>query len=54
VGHAAMETFLVMNGHKLAADVDEQEHVILAVAGSTMEREEFTEWVKGHVVLREG
>ena len=54
VGHAAMETFLVMNGHKLVADVDEQERVILAVAGSTMEREEFTEWVQAHVVRRSG
>src|SRR5436190_490291 len=25
VGHAAMETFLVLNGHELSADVDEQE-----------------------------
>ena len=54
VGHAAMETFLVMNGHMLVADVDEQERVILAVAGSTMEREEFTAWVRAHVVPREG
>jgi death-on-curing protein len=54
VGHAAMETFLVMNGHEFVADVDEQERVILAVAGSTMEREEFTEWVKAHVVPHEG
>jgi len=49
-----METFLVMNGHRLVADVDEQEGVILAVAGSTMEREEFTEWVQAHVVRRSG
>jgi len=54
VGHAAMETFLVMNGHEFVADVDEQERVILAVAGSTMEREEFTEWVMAHVVPHEG
>ena len=54
VGHAAMETFLVLNGHKLMAGVDEQEHIILAVAGGTMEREEFTEWVKAHVVRRSG
>ena len=31
----------------------EQERVILAVAGSKMEREEFTEWVKAHVEPRE-
>ena len=52
VGHAAMETFLVMNGCEFAADVDEQERVIFAVAGSKMERDEFTEWVKAHVVPR--
>ena len=54
VGHAAMETFLVMNGHEFTAHVDEQERIILAVAGSTMEREEFTEWVMAHAVLRVG
>ena len=52
VGRAAMEIFLVMNGYEFAADVDEQERVIFAVAGSKMEREEFTEWVKVHVVAR--
>lgn len=49
VGHAAMETFLVMNGYELTGDVDEQERVILTLAASTMEREEFTEWVRAHI-----
>jgi len=53
-GHAAMVLFLDLNGYDFADDLDEQERVILAVAGSTMEREEFTEWVKAHVTLREG
>ena len=52
VGHAAMETFLLINGHEFDADVDEQERVIFAVAGSKMEREEFTEWVKQHIRKR--
>jgi death-on-curing protein len=52
VGHAAMESLLVLNGHELVGDVDEQERVILAVAGSTMKRKEFTEWVKAHVQPR--
>ena len=52
VGHAAMETFLLLNGHEFAAGVDEQEQVIFAVAGSKMQREEFTDWVKAHVVER--
>ncbi len=32
VGHAAMETFLVMNGCELEASVDEQERVMLQMA----------------------
>jgi death-on-curing protein len=31
-GHAAMETFLVLNGFELDASVDEQEQIILQVA----------------------
>jgi death-on-curing protein len=52
VGHATMETFLVLNGHELRAPVEEQERVVLAVAAGTMKREEFTEWVRGCVVER--
>ena len=50
VGHAAMETFLVLNGHELAGDVDEQEAVILAVAAGQTSREEFTARVQTHTV----
>jgi death-on-curing protein len=52
VGHVAMETFLVLNGYELAADVDEQERVVLGVAAGTVGREEFTTWVKAHLVER--
>src|SRR5437879_13762603 len=45
VGHAALETFLVLNGWELAADLDEQEEVMLRLAASSLEREEFTAWV---------
>jgi len=48
VGHAAMETFLVLNGHELSAPIDEQERAILKLAASQMTREEFTEWVSTH------
>lgn len=51
-GHAAMETFLVLNGYEIRASVDEQEHVILRVAAGDMTREEFTAWLRGHVVQR--
>jgi death-on-curing protein len=50
--HAAMEMFLMRNGHEIAADVDEQEAVFLGVAAGTVGREHFTEWVKAHVVRR--
>ena len=49
-GHAAMLLFLDLNGCDFVDILDEQERVILAVAGSTMEREEFTEWVKAHTM----
>ncbi len=32
VGHAAMETFLVLNGYEISADADEQEQVVLRLA----------------------
>ena len=50
VGHFAMETFLVLNGTEIVAPVDEQEQVIMQLAGGEMEREEFTEWLRTHIV----
>jgi len=50
IGHAAMETFLVMNGFELAADVDDSESVILRLAAGGLERLPFTEWVVQHVI----
>jgi death on curing protein len=52
VGHAAMETFLVLNGYEIEASVDEQERVVLAVAGGRMSRAELSEWLTRHVVER--
>jgi death-on-curing protein len=52
VGHAVIDTFLVLNAHELQADVDEQEQVILSVAASTMGRDDFTRWIRQHLVLR--
>lgn len=49
VGHAAMETFLVLNGWEIAAGVDEQEQVILQLAAGTLKREDFTAWVQSHL-----
>jgi death-on-curing protein len=52
-GHAAMEVFLVLNGYEIRTTVDEQEHVILQVAASEIDREEFTAWLRSHIVAKE-
>jgi death on curing protein len=52
VGHAAMETFLVLNGHELRASVAEQERVFLCVAAGTMGRVDFTAWILAHLAVR--
>jgi len=50
IGHAALEVFLVLNGHQLDATVDDAERVILGVAAGTMGREEFARWIREHLV----
>ncbi|GAB3556711.1 type II toxin-antitoxin system death-on-curing family toxin [Spirosoma fluminis] len=50
IGHAIMEVVLVMNGLELKASVAEQEHVILQVADGKLTREQFTDWVRQHVI----
>jgi death-on-curing protein len=50
IGHAAMETFLVLNGFELAASVDEQEKVILQVASGKLGQDKFTDWLRAHLV----
>jgi len=49
IGHAAMETFLVLNGFQLNAEVDDSESVILRLAAGELERIAFTAWVVEHV-----
>ena len=48
IGHAAMETFLIINGYELHATVDEQERIMLDLAAGNLLRDIFTEWVKQH------
>jgi death-on-curing protein len=54
IGHAALETFLVLNGWELVAGVDEQEVVILRLAAGTLKRDEFTAWVRSHLHRQPG
>lgn len=49
IGHAAMETFLVLNGYELVANVDDAERVILTLAAGQLTREEFLEWVSSNI-----
>ena len=48
VGHAAMETFLVLNGADFICSFNEQEHIMLDLAAGKIDRAEFTNWVKKH------
>jgi len=48
IGHAAMETFLLLNGYEIDCDVDEQECVVLQLAAGDLSRNAFTEWVRLH------
>jgi death on curing protein len=45
-GHAAMEVFLILNGQEISASVDEQEHIILAVASGRIGRDAFVDWLE--------
>jgi death-on-curing protein len=47
-GHAAMETFLALNGMEINAFVDEQERVVLAIASGAQEHDAFVEWLQGN------
>ena len=49
-GHAAMETFLVMNGYEVVASVDESEQVMLDVASGRIDRERLAAWLQARVV----
>jgi death on curing protein len=50
VGHAAMETFLLLNGHEVACDVDEQECVMLRLAAGELSRSAFTDWLRTNTI----
>lgn len=49
VGHAAMETFLVLNGSEVEASIDEQERLMLDIAAGRLSRDEVAAWLRKHV-----
>lgn len=50
IGHAAMEVFLMLNGYEIESGVDEQEQTILNVASGKINRNQFTEWLRIHII----
>ena len=49
-GHAAMETFLVLNGMEILAGVDEQEKIMTQLADSQTNYEEFILWLNQNTI----
>lgn len=48
VGHAAMETFLLLNGVEISCPVDDQEKIVLLLAAGRCDRNEFATWLRDH------
>ena len=48
IGHASMETFLMLNGFEIDSNVNEQEYIILSVASGELTRGAFINWLKEH------
>lgn len=49
VGHAAMETFLILNDAEIDAPVDDQERLILDLAAGRIGRSRLVDWLRQHV-----
>ena len=49
VGHAAMETFLVLNGSEIGAAVDDQERLMLDLAAGRIGRGDLSDWLRQHL-----
>jgi death-on-curing protein len=52
VGHAALETLLILNGFELEVDVDETENMILEVASGQQGRDDLLAWIRQWIVAR--
>ena len=51
-GHAAMETFLLLNGYEIAATVNDAERIILGIASGQISRNELLLWLQQHLIPR--
>ncbi len=52
IGLASAITFLRANSFDLSGSADGQERAVLAVASGELSREEWTDWVGGHLQVR--
>jgi death-on-curing protein len=50
VGHAAMVTFLRLNGRRIEATVDDAEQAILHVASGSLDRAGLQAWIEAHEI----
>jgi len=49
VAHAAMETFLILNGSEVDAHVDVQERIMIELAAGQLEQTALRDWLRQHV-----
>ena len=49
LGHAATETFLILNGSEIDVAVDEQERLMLDLASGRLTREQLATWLLAHL-----
>src|SRR5438477_8086211 len=49
VGHAAMETFLVLNGSEIDAPIAEHERLMLDLAAGRIGRSHLVDWLRQHI-----
>jgi death-on-curing protein len=49
VAHAAMEVFLILNGHEIVATMDDQEQLMLALAAGQVTRDALITWLERHI-----
>jgi len=49
VAHAAMEVFLILNGHEIIATVEDQEQLMLALAAGDVTRDALTTWLERNI-----
>ena len=52
-GHAAMSTFLLLNGSDIDATTDEQEQLMLHLAAGRLRRDQLATWLAEHVQQRD-